>query len=74
MNIHERLLAKFGEDNQKLKTIEEAAELIQAIIKGTNVSEELADTQIMLDQMKILYPEWLTWQQIKLKRIEEEIL
>jgi len=74
MTIHERLLAKFGEENQKLKTIEEAAELIQAIIKGTNVSEELADTQIMLDQMKILYPEWLTWQQIKLKRIEEEIL
>jgi hypothetical protein len=74
MNIHERLLAKFGEENQKLKTIEEAAELIQAIIKGTNVAEELADTQIMLDQMKILYPEWLTWQQIKLKRIEEEIL
>ena len=74
MTIHERLLAKFGEENQKLKTIEEAAELIQAIIKGTNVAEELADTQIMLDQMKILYPEWLTWQQIKLKRIEEEVL
>jgi hypothetical protein len=74
MNIHERLLAKFGEENQKLKAIEEMAELMQAIIKGTNVSEELADTQIMLDQMKILYPEWLTWQQIKLKRIEEEIL
>jgi hypothetical protein len=74
MTIHERLLAKFGEENQKLKTIEESAELIQAIIKGTNVAEELADTQIMLDQLKILYPEWLTWQQIKLKRIEEEIL
>jgi hypothetical protein len=74
MNIHERLLAKFGEENQKLKAIEEMAELIQAIIKGTNVDEELADTQIMLDQMKILYPEWLTWQQIKLKRIEEEVL
>jgi hypothetical protein len=74
MEIHERLLAKFGEENQKLKTIEEMAELIQAIIKGTNVAEELADTQILLDQMKILYPEWLTWQQIKLKRIEEEVL
>jgi hypothetical protein len=74
MDIHERLLAKFGEENQKLKCIEEMAELIQAIIKGTNTAEELADTQIMLDQMKILYPDWLTWQQIKLKRIEEEIL
>ena len=74
MNIHERLLAKFGEENQKLKTIEEAAELIQAIIKGTNVSEELADTQILLDQMKILYPQWKEWQQIKIKHIEQNIL
>ncbi|WP_395805061.1 hypothetical protein [Daejeonella sp.] len=74
MTIHERLLAKFGEDNQKLKTIEEMAELIQAIIKGTNVDEELADVQIMLDQMKILYPNWATWQQIKLNHIEQNIL
>jgi NTP pyrophosphatase (non-canonical NTP hydrolase) len=74
MNIHERLLAKFGEENQKLKTIEEMAELMQAIIKGTNVSEELADTQIMLDQMKILYPEWKEWELIKIKHIEQNIL
>ena len=74
MTIHERLLAKFGEDNQKLKTIEEMAELMQAIIKGTNVAEELADTQILLDQMKILYPQWFTWQQIKLNHIEQNIL
>jgi hypothetical protein len=74
MTIHERLLAKFGEDNQKLKAIEEMAELMQAIIKGTNVAEELADVQIMIDQMKILYPEWLTWQQIKIKHIEQNIL
>jgi hypothetical protein len=74
MTIHERLLAKFGEDNQKLKTIEEMAELIQAIIKGTNVDEEMADVQIMLDQMKILYPNWATWQQIKLNHIEQNIL
>jgi hypothetical protein len=74
MNIHERLLAKFGEENQKLKTIEEMAELIQAIIKGTNVSEELADTQIMLDQMKIIYPQWKEWELIKIKHIEQNIL
>jgi hypothetical protein len=74
MNIHERLLAKFGEENQKLKTIEEMAELMQAIIKGTNVSEELADTQIMLDQMKILYPQWKEWELIKIKHIEQNIL
>jgi hypothetical protein len=74
MNIHERLLAKFGEENQKLKAIEEMAELMQAIIKGTNVSEELADTQILLDQMKILYPQWKEWELIKIKHIEQNIL
>jgi len=74
MNIHERLLAKFGDDNQKLKAIEEMAELIQAIIKGTNVSEELADVQIMLDQLKIIYPQWKSWEQIKINHIEQNIL
>jgi hypothetical protein len=74
MTIHERLLAKFGEENQKLKCIEEMAELIQAIIKGTNVSEELADTQILLDQMKIIYPQWKEWELIKIKHIEQNIL
>jgi hypothetical protein len=74
MTIHERLLAKFGEDNQKLKCIEELSELIQAIAKGSNIAEEIADVNILLKQMKILYPEWITWHAIKLKRIEEEIL
>jgi NTP pyrophosphatase (non-canonical NTP hydrolase) len=74
MTIHERLLAKFGEENQKLKCIEEMAELIQAIIKGTNVSEELADVQILLDQMKILYPQWKEWELIKINHIEQNIL
>jgi hypothetical protein len=74
MNIHERLLAKFGEENQKLKAIEEMAELIQAIIKGTNVAEELADVQIMIDQLKIIYPQWKEWELIKIKHIEQNIL
>jgi hypothetical protein len=74
MSIHQELLQKFGAKNQELKTIEEMAELIQAILKDTNIAEEIADVQIMLDQMKIIYPDWITWQQIKIKRIEENLL
>jgi hypothetical protein len=74
MTIHERLLAKFGQENQELKAVEEMAELIQAIIKGTNIAEELADTQIMLDQLKIIYPQWKSWEQIKINHIEQNIL
>ena len=55
------------------------AELTQAISKHRrglehNTAEEIADVQIVLDQLKLANPEWLTWQQIKLKRIKEEIL
>jgi NTP pyrophosphatase (non-canonical NTP hydrolase) len=70
---HQRALSKFGEQNQHLKMIEEMAELTQAIIKRTNVSEEIADVQIVLDQIKLSYPEWKTWEQIKLKRLEEKL-
>ena len=71
MNIHQQVLNKFGNQAQYLKLIEEMAELTQAILKGTNVSEEIADVQIVLDQIKLLYPDWISWEQVKLKRLEE---
>ena len=74
MSIHQKLIDKFGEHHQKLKAIEEMAELTQSIIKGTNIAEEIADVQIMLDQMKIIYPDWITWQQIKVIRIQNQVL
>lgn len=73
---HQRALNKFGEAKQEGKLIEEMAELMQAILKRWNgrehnVSEEIADVQIVLDQIKILHPDWKTWEQIKLKRLED---
>lgn len=44
---------------------------MQAILKGTNVSEEIADVQIVLDQIKLLNPDWISWEQVKLKRLDE---
>lgn len=71
MSIIEQTLDKYGLKNQKLKLIEEMSELIQAILKDGNVAEELADVQIMLDQLKIAYPDWITWEQIKLNKLKE---
>lgn len=73
---HQRALSKFGETNQHIKMIEECSELIKAIsdkLQGNehNTSEEIADVQIVLDQIKLLHPDWKTWEQIKLKRLED---
>lgn len=73
---HQRALNKFGETNQHIKMIEECSELIKAISDKLqsnehNIPEELADVKIVMDQLMILYPDWKTWEQIKLKRLEE---
>ena len=53
---------KYGKQNQLLKFCEESGELIQAINKYEGgrgpidaIYEELADTQLMLDQIKEMY-------------------
>lgn len=71
MNQYEKAFDKFGNQHQKLKLIEEMAELTQAIIKDSNISEEIADVQIVLDQIKLLYPNWKSWEQVKIQRLKE---
>jgi len=76
MNIHQQSLTKFGEQKQKDMLIEEMSELTQALLKDrrgreSNISEEIADVQIVLDQIKLLYPDWISWEQVKLKRLDE---
>ncbi len=76
MNIHQQALTKFGEQKQKDMLIEEMSELTQALLKDrrgreSNISEEIADVQIVLDQIKILHPDWISWEQVKLKRLDE---
>lgn len=49
----------FGEKAQEEVAIEELAELIQAIIhkhrgRKNNIAEEIADVEIMLEQLKII--------------------
>ena len=66
-NIYERTVKHFGIDNQMRQTQEECAELIVAINKFMrfgdkdisviyNVAEEIGDVEIMLTQIKSIFP------------------
>ena len=81
------ILEHYGKEHQKLKTLEELAELQEAILHDINkgkpfgVLEELADVYIMLDQLQLIYeidPDDLNAaiefkQDRQLKRIQDEL-
>jgi len=87
MNIHEQAINKFGRDSQMLKAIEEMAELTKEFSKYLNTSlkldiaklrqleynicDEIADVQITLDQIKLLFPAWKLREEKKLERLKE---
>ena len=73
-NIYIKTVMHFGIQSQKVKAIEEMAELTQALCKDTNIAEEIADVQILLEQLKIVYPEWKEFENKKLQRLESIIL
>lgn len=60
--IYQKAIDTFGEENQINKTIEECAELILALSHhklnrcfDNDVIEEMADVEIMLEQMKLIF-------------------
>ena len=69
-------LEKYGDRNQIIKTMEECGELIHALSRklidgsfyNTKVIEELADVQIMLEQMIYLFGEDQVKRLIELKK------
>lgn len=76
--VSEQALFCFGESSQISKTIEELAELTSALARIQNnqgmilnVIEEIADSFIVLEQMKILFGSELVDQKIqqKLRRL-----
>lgn len=81
-------LEHYGERAQVDMMLEEMAELSKALLKlrrakkheiteplflVKNVEEEIADVQIVLNQMKLLFPGWGIRMQAKLQRLEERI-
>ena len=81
-------LVMYGQQAQIDMMLEEMAELSKALLKlrrakkheiteplflVKNVEEEIADVQIVLNQMKLLFPGWGIWMQAKLQRLEERI-
>lgn len=88
MNEHERqvfnkALSEYGITSQKMMTIEECAELINALAKlargrvsQMDIITELADVSIMVDQMSLFFGEELFKQERerKVNRLEKRLL
>lgn len=63
MDIYHRALKTWGKNPQMLQVIEEMSELIKEILKNVNrgkdnvseIIEETADVEIMLEQLKCCY-------------------
>lgn len=82
--IYVEAVQKWGNRPQSDLMIEECGELIQAIIKyrrgiGTKdqVVSEMADVQIMLNQMKIIVNDnalFEKWMKVKLSRLESLLI
>ena len=78
--ICNKAINSYGNASQKIKAIEEMGELIQAISKSlldneNNVEEEIADVEIMLTQLKIMYnlSDIENWRNYKLNRLKERV-
>lgn len=62
---YDKIIETKGKDHQCIKAMEECGELIQAIAKSMNdknniekqlhLTEEIADVEIMIDQLKIIF-------------------
>lgn len=76
-------LAVYGDKNQKIVAIEEMAELQKELCKTlrlagnhNHLAEEIADVQIMLEQMIMLYDcraDVVHWRREKLERLKERM-
>lgn len=83
--IYEQAVRHYGKLNQLIKAMEECGELIRALARWAegepvigNIAEEIADVEIMLEQVKIIlgdrYEELLTLKKAeKLGKLAERL-
>lgn len=74
MSIYKQAIEKWGEDKQIDMIVEETGELLQALMKYRrgkphNVEEELADVQIMIQQLKFMF-DFDLYQEFKFDKIQ----
>lgn len=62
MNIFEKAVNKYGAENQVRKAVEELTELSVALLHSLdgrgdteNIREEMADVEIMLEQLHVIF-------------------
>lgn len=72
--VLEQAIAVFGERAQEEKAIEELAELICAIAhkhcgRDSNITEEIADVEIMLEQLKMINNNRLSIEEIRKEKV-----
>ena len=82
-DVYGRAVTYYGESSRLLLTIEEMSELTKELVKRARVrdnlpaiSEEMADVEIMLEQLKILFgnrAEIDSWKAKKLQRLVERM-
>lgn len=84
MNTLEKARSRYGATAQTIVAIEELSELQKELTKSLrgignidHIAEELADVEIMLDQLRIIYPTLdaraAEWQEKKIKRLAERL-
>ena len=83
--IEGQAIRTYGENSQVDKAVEEMSELTKALLKYrrnedmsvnrrlNNILEEIADVQIMLDQMRIIFGDTSSQEEYKLNRLWERM-
>lgn len=78
--LYKKVIQAYGKSAQMIVAMEECSELIQAISKKlrgreTNVEEEIADVEIMLEQMRLMSDSSLVdkIKEEKLQRLEQRL-
>ncbi len=84
IDVYKRALKTWGKEPQMLQVIEEMSELIKEILKNINrnkdnvseIIEETADVEIMLEQLKVCYniqKEVASYKSQKIEKISQRL-
>ena len=84
VGLYQRVIDKYGAEKQVTKAIEELGELTVELSRGllcgfedqrqlSNLREELADVNIMCDQLQLIFGDVSDWEMHKLERLERNL-